>query len=70
MRLLKRVLPLLLVFCLIFSSTAAVVAAAESELEKAENSYVDAKKEYEKLKGKKVSAEQNSLLRNMRILRW
>lgn len=58
MRLLKRVLPLLLVFCLIFSSTAAVVAAAESELEKAENSYVDAKKEYEKLKGKKVSAEQ------------
>ena len=58
MRLLKRALPLLLVLCLVFSSTVAIIATAQSDLEKAENSYVDAKKEYEKLKNQKVSAEE------------
>ncbi len=58
MRLLNKLLPLVLALCLVFSSTAAVTAAAESELEKAENSYVAAKKQYDKLKDQKVSAEE------------
>ena len=58
MRLLKKLLPLVLALCLVFSSTAAVSVAAKSELEKAEDSYVDAKREYDKLKDQKVSAEQ------------
>ena len=58
MRLLKKLFLLVLALCIVFSSTAAVTAAAESDLEKAENSYVDAKREYDKLKDQKVSAEQ------------
>lgn len=58
MRLLNKLLPLVLALCLVFSSTAAVTAAAQSELEKAENSYVAAKKQYDKLKDQKVSAEE------------
>ena len=58
MRLLKRLLPLLLICSIIFSSTASVSAYAESELEKAKSSYSKAKQDYDSIKDKKVSAEE------------
>ena len=53
----KRVFALLLIISLVFTSSVAITSLAESELDKARNSYSDAKKEYERLKNKKASAE-------------
>lgn len=62
MKLLKkagvRLFSLLLIISLLFTSTVCVTSLAESELDKARNSYSSAKKEYEKLKSKKASAEE------------
>ncbi len=61
MKLLKTVsvklFSLLLVISLLFASSVSVTSSAESELDKARNSYSSAKKEYEKLKNQKASAE-------------
>ena len=62
MKLLKatsvRFFALLLIIALLFTSSVTLSVSAESELDKARNSYSDAKKEYERLKSKKASAEE------------
>lgn len=49
---------LLLVICLICTSSVTLPSFAESDLDKAKSEYSDAKKQYESLKSKKASAEE------------